>query len=50
MCNVDLSDVTAMRLLDGDIAMEYTRAWSMPRRSSAMRAQLLVEKTRMSVP
>jgi hypothetical protein len=50
ICNVDLSEVTATSVLDGDIAIENTNAWSIPRRSSAIRAQLLVEKTRMSVP
>jgi len=39
-----------MSVFDGDIAIEKIKAWSIPRRSSAMRAQLLVEKTRMSVP
>jgi hypothetical protein len=34
-----------MSVFDGDIAIEKIKAWSIPRRSSAMRAQLLVEKT-----
>lgn len=43
MCNVDLSDVTASKELDGEIARENMSAWSTPRRSSAIFAQLLVE-------
>ena len=47
---VDLSDVTAKRELSGDIAIEYTIAGSTPLRSSPIRAQLLVENTRIKVP
>lgn len=50
MCKVDLSDVTAISMFEGEMAMENITAWSIPRRSSAMRAQLVVEKTRISVP
>src|ERR1700761_1243696 len=47
---VDLSDVTASIVDDGDIDMLKTKAGSTPRRSSATRAQLAVEKTRIKVP
>jgi len=50
MCKVDLSDVTATNCPPGDIATEYIVAWSTPRRSSAIRAQLLVANTRTKVP
>lgn len=50
MWRVDLSDVTARSLLLGDIAIEKTRAWSTPRRSSPVRAQFPVEKVRTNVP
>ena len=49
-CRVDLSDVTASKLLDGDIAMENTMAGSTPRRSSASLAQFDVDHTLTSVP
>lgn len=45
-----LSDVTARRVFDGDIAREKIAAGSTPRRSSAMRAQFVVEKRRINVP
>ena len=47
---VDLSEVTASWVLDGEIAREKMSAGSTPRRNSVILAQLLVEKTRMSVP
>jgi len=47
---VDLSDVTASIWPDGAIATEYIVAWSTPRRSSAILAQLLVANTRTRVP
>ena len=50
ICRVDLSEVTANSSLLGDMAIEYMAAWSTPRRSSPMRAQLLVENVLMSVP
>lgn len=50
MCRVDLSEVQAIMVPDGLNARENMVAVSMPRRSSAMRAQLLVEKMRMRVP
>ena len=50
MCKVDLSDVTANMLELGDMDMLKMKAGSTPRRSSAMRTQLLVEKTRTRVP
>lgn len=49
-CRVDLSDVTASIVDDGDMEMLKTKAGSTPRRSSAMRAQFAVEKTRIKVP
>lgn len=49
-CSVDLSEVTARSFPEGDIAREKIVAWSTPRLSSAMRAQLLVAKTRIKVP
>lgn len=49
-CKVDLSDVTASSFPEGDIATERITAGSTPRRTSASRAQLLVAKTRTSVP
>lgn len=50
MCRVDLSEVLARKVPDGLKAREKMVAGSMPRRSSARRAQLLVAKTRMRVP
>jgi hypothetical protein len=50
MCSVDLSDVQARKLPDGLKASEKIEAGSMPRLSSATLAQLLVAKTRISVP
>ena len=50
MWRVDLSEVTARRLLFGDMAIEKIRAWSTPRRSSPVRAQFPVEKVRTNVP
>ena len=50
ICNVDLSDVTARRDEEGEIDMVKMNAGSTPRRSSAMRAQLDVLKTRIKVP
>ena len=47
---MDLSDVTASMALEGDMEMLKMKAGSTPRRSSAIRTQLLVEKTRMRVP
>ena len=47
---VDLSEVTASRVQDGEIDSEKTSAGSTPLRSSVIFAQLLVEKTRISVP
>ena len=38
MCKVDLSDVTAMYLLEGEMARSKITAASIPRRSSAMHA------------
>lgn len=49
-CRVDLSEVTASMRLDGEIDIEKMVAWSTPRRSSAMRAPVLVLKRRISVP
>jgi len=49
-CSVDLSEVTARSWLDGEIARENIEAWSTPRLSSAMRAQLLVANTLIRVP
>lgn len=49
-CNVDLSDVTAKYVFEGEMASENIMAWSTPRRNSAILAQLLVEKTRIKVP
>ena len=42
--------MTASIVEDGDIEILKTKAGSTPRRSSAMRAQLAVEKTRIKVP
>lgn len=50
MCRVDLSDVQARSVPEGLNPSEKMVAVSMPRRSSARRAQLLVEKTRINVP
>jgi hypothetical protein len=50
MWRVALSEVQARRVPDGLKRREKIDAWSMPRRSSAMRAQFAVAKTRMSVP
>lgn len=50
ICSVDLSDVTASSWLFGEMDMENILAGSIPRRSSAIRAQLLVAKTRTRVP
>ena len=50
MWRVDLSDVTASRVLDGEIATEKIMAKSNPRRNSDILAQLLVENTRIKVP
>lgn len=50
ICKVDLSEVTARRLLSGEMAMEKIVAWSTPRRSSAIRAQLRVANIRIRVP
>lgn len=50
ICSVDLSDVTARRWPEGAIAKENMVAWSTPRLSSAIRAQLLVANTLTSVP
>lgn len=50
MCSVDLSDVTARSWLLGEMEREKILAGSTPRRSSAIRAQLLVAKTRTRVP
>ena len=47
---VALSDVQARRVPEGLKASEKMVAGSMPRRSSATRAQLLVAWTRMIVP
>ena len=47
---MDLSDVTASMVEEGDIDMLKTKAGSTPRRNSATRAQLAVEKTRIRVP
>ena len=49
-CNVDLSDVHASIVPEGLKRREKMVAWSMPRRSSAILAQLLVAHTRISVP
>ena len=45
-----MSDVTATMAELGEIAMLKIYAGSTPRRSSAMRAQFEVEKTRIRVP
>jgi len=50
MCRVDLSDVQASSVPEGLKPREKMVAESTPRRSSARRAQLLVAKTRISVP
>jgi hypothetical protein len=50
ICKVDLSDVQARRSPEGLKAREKMVAGSMPRRSSAILAQLDVEKTRIIVP
>lgn len=50
MWRVDLSDVTASSWELGEMAREKIEAWSTPRRSSAMRAQLVVVKRRTNVP
>lgn len=49
-CRVALSEVTARRVLEGEMARERMAAGSTPRRNSEMRAQLMVEKRRISVP
>lgn len=43
MCRVDLSDVTASMVEEGEMEMLKMKAASTPRRSSATRTQLLVE-------
>lgn len=50
ICNVDLSDVTAKYVFEGEMAREKIMAWSTPRRNSAIFAQFLVENTRTKVP
>ena len=50
MCNVDLSDVTASILPEGEKATENTNAGSTPRRSSATLVRFEVENTRTKVP
>ncbi len=50
MWRVDLSDVTANMVEEGEMEMLNMKAGSTPRRSSAIRRQLLVEKTRTRVP
>ena len=49
-CSVDLSDVTARTELLGEMARLKMKAGSTPRRYSARRVQLAVEKTRIRVP
>ena len=48
--SVDLSDVTASMVEEGEMPRLKMNAGSTPRRSSATRAQLEVEKTRINVP
>jgi hypothetical protein len=50
MCRVDLSEVQASSVPEGLKPRENMLAVSMPRRSSAKRAQLLVAQTRIRVP
>lgn len=50
MWRVDLSEVTASRLLEGEMPREYMTAWSTPRLNSAILVQLLVENIRINVP
>lgn len=47
---VDLSEVTARRRDDGEMAREKMVAWSRPRRSSTTMQEVVVEKTRIRVP
>lgn len=50
MCRVDLSDVTASKVFDGEKEIENITAWSTPRRNSANFVQLFVAKIRTNVP
>ena len=50
MWRVALSEVTARRALEGEMAREKMAAGSTPRRSSEMRVQFEVEKRRIRVP
>lgn len=50
MWRVDLSEVTAIISLDGDMARSKMVAGSIPRLSSIIFALLLVENTRIKVP
>ena len=50
MWRVALSDVTANSVDDGEMARQKICAGSTPRRSSPMRAQFAVEKSRIRVP
>ena len=50
MWSVDLSDVTASKLLDGEKQTENITAWSTPRRSSPIFVQFPVAKIRIKVP
>lgn len=50
MWRVDLSDVTASKVLDGEKEIENTTAWSTPRRNSASFVQFPVANIRTKVP
>lgn len=50
MWRVDLSDVTARRVFEGENERENITAWSTPRRNSASFVQFAVENTRINVP
>lgn len=50
MWRVDLSDVTASKVLDGEKAIENITAWSTPRRNSASFVQFPVANIRTKVP
>lgn len=50
MWRVDLSDVTASKVLDGEKEIENITAWSTPRRNSASFVQFPVAKIRTRVP
>lgn len=47
---MDLSDVTASKLLEGEIAIEKMIAGSTPRRSSATFEQFNIDHTLINVP